>query len=169
MENSLIGAPALLFIGMPASGKTTVGGLAARLLGLPFADFDEIICARTAMTVPELFSKKGEKYFRRLERELAIEYSNRGAMVLSPGGGLIENRYAMDMLMQKSVVCRLIRAPRPEAMAGRPLLAAPGAYEALLARREPLYKRYASFTLENESTPRACALEAVRGYLERIK
>ncbi len=78
----------LILIGLPGSGKTTVGGLAADLLGGQFFDCDEAVERRLGLSVSEIFERKGEDEFRRVEELLmreAIVFSE--PRVLAPGGG----------------------------------------------------------------------------------
>ncbi|MEA4920006.1 MAG: shikimate kinase [Clostridiaceae bacterium] len=167
MEGELLrGAPSLLFIGMPSVGKTTVGGLAAERLGLPFIDFDEVIVRRCGMTVSQIFELKGERYFRRLESDIAIELSSRGGLVLSPGGGIVESNANMEFLRARAVVCCLERDISLIDTRGRPLLKKPGAALELFRRRKPLYERYADFKIENNGSLEECVSKVVRMYLE---
>lgn len=169
MEGELLsGVPSLLFIGMPSSGKTTVGGLAAERLGLPFIDFDEVIVRRSGMPVSEIFASRGERYFRRLESDIAIELSHRGGLVISPGGGIVESAVNMEFLRLRAVVCCLKRDIALIDTTGRPLLQKPGAVLELFHRRRPLYEKYADFTIENNGSLEDCVSKVVRIYLEAV-
>ncbi len=78
----------LILIGLPGSGKTTVGGLAADLLGGQFFDCDAAVERRLGLSVAEIFEQQGEGEFRRVEELLmreAIVYSE--PRVLAPGAG----------------------------------------------------------------------------------
>jgi len=165
----LTSAPSLLFIGMPSAGKTTVGRLCAGLLGLPFVDFDEIIEARQGMSVRQIFAEKGERAFRALERQLADELSGLSGHVIAPGGGIVESGDNMALLCRNSVVCRLHRDISLIDPTGRPLLAQPGAAQRLLERREPLYRKYADFEVDNGGTPEECARAVIEKYMEALK
>ncbi len=158
----------LLFIGMPSVGKTTVGELTARLLGLPFYDFDRLIESRTGRSVSSIFHRDGEAAFRALESEVARELSGLRGAVLSPGGGIIENAENMALLKKSAVACRLRRDPALIDVTGRPLLQRPGAIEELLRRRGPLYDKYADFTIDNDATPEDCARRVAARYRELI-
>lgn len=79
--------PHLILVGLPGSGKSTVGTLLARALGRPFLDFDAEITRREGMSISEIFSHRGERHFRELEHALTVELSELGGMVLAPGGG----------------------------------------------------------------------------------
>ena len=67
----------LILIGLPGSGKTTVGRLAAERLGLPFADCDTLIQRETGMTIPAIFAERGEPYFRAVESRILAALGKR--------------------------------------------------------------------------------------------
>ncbi|MEK8125094.1 shikimate kinase [Methylocystis sp. IM4] len=79
---------ALVFVGMMGSGKSAIGQRLAARLGLPFVDADaEIVAAAAGMTIPEIFAKYGERYFRDGERRVIMRLLNSGQIVLATGGG----------------------------------------------------------------------------------
>jgi len=78
----------VFLIGLPGSGKSTIGHALASRLNMDFVDLDHEIEAREAMPVPEIFSSKGEDYFRQLEAALLREWSHsEKSFVMSTGGG----------------------------------------------------------------------------------
>ena len=81
--------PHVVLVGLPGSGKTTVGEGLATALGRPFLDLDREIERREGMTVAQIFGERGEYAFRQLERALTEELKEVGGMILSPGGGWI--------------------------------------------------------------------------------
>jgi shikimate kinase len=81
--------PHLILVGLPGSGKSTVGSMLADALGRPFLDFDAELTRREGMAIPEIFGQKGEGYFRELEHLLTMELTECGDMILSPGGGWV--------------------------------------------------------------------------------
>lgn len=81
--------PHLVLVGLPGSGKSTVGAKLARQLGRPFLDFDIEITRRQGMTIPDIFAQRGEPYFRELEHGLTAEVRELENMVLAPGGGWV--------------------------------------------------------------------------------
>jgi shikimate kinase len=90
--------PHLILVGLPGSGKSTVGPLLADALGMPLLDFDAEITRREGMPIPEIFGQKGEGHFRELEHALTCELAQVGGMVLSPGGGWIARRDNVALL-----------------------------------------------------------------------
>ncbi|MFM9974243.1 MAG: shikimate kinase, partial [Beijerinckiaceae bacterium] len=77
----------IVLVGMMASGKTSVGRLLARRLQLPFVDADHEIEAAAQMSIPEVFAKHGEEYFRSGERRVIARLLGEGPRVLATGGG----------------------------------------------------------------------------------
>jgi shikimate kinase len=90
--------PHLILVGLPGSGKSTIGGLLAEALGRPLLDFDTEITRREGMPIPDIFGQKGEGHFRELEKALTMELTELGGMVLAPGGGWVTNRENLTLL-----------------------------------------------------------------------
>ena len=80
-------SPHLILVGLPGSGKSTIGHRVARRLGREFIDFDSEIERREGKSIAQIFSESGEPGFRALEFALTKELSQRSGMVLAPGGG----------------------------------------------------------------------------------
>ena len=79
----------IVLTGMPASGKSTVGALIARSLNREFFDTDSLIEEREKMSIPDIFTLRGEEYFREVERRVIAEISKTTGAVISTGGGAI--------------------------------------------------------------------------------
>jgi shikimate kinase len=80
--------PNIALIGFMGSGKTTVGKELARRIGWKFVDCDRLIQEKGKCTIPEIFSKYGEGYFRQCERAMLAEVASLEKIVLATGGGL---------------------------------------------------------------------------------
>lgn len=93
----------IVFIGMPGSGKTTIGGLVAEKLHKSFYDIDSIIEEREDMEIKDIF-KNGEEYFRKLEYNFLKEISENEDVVISTGGGIVETELAMDIIKKDYVI-----------------------------------------------------------------
>ena len=90
----------LILIGMMASGKSTIGRLLAKKLNLKFFDTDFIIEKKAKMKIIEIFQKKGEPYFRNLEKKITLSLLNKNNCVISLGGGAFINE-AVRKVSQK--------------------------------------------------------------------
>ena len=145
----------IVLVGLPGSGKSTAGRLAAQMLasqhpqlGWEFEDADEAIAKRAGRSIPEIFARQGEAAFRKLERAVTAEWLERPRLIAAMGGGWVELGELVDRFRAASVFVYLrvspaVAAARIDASGGgRPLLAG-GETEKkvgqLLARREPLY------------------------------
>ncbi|GJG85357.1 hypothetical protein tb265_05380 [Gemmatimonadetes bacterium T265] len=150
MREPGMNAPAyhVALVGLPGAGKSTVGRLTARQLGVPFVDFDVELVARTGLSVADQFAILGEAAFRAAEADLARELATAPPAVLAPGGGWMTNSAARTAL-DASTCTVYLRVSPPVAAARlaadptvRPLVAGTdpaGALAALLARRTATY------------------------------
>jgi 3-dehydroquinate dehydratase-1 len=146
----------IALIGMPGSGKTTIGRLAAEKLGLKFVDADEYILASESRTIPEIFTE-GEAAFRAIEKKAIHDISRDKNVVIATGGGVIKNYSNIETLKENGIVIFLDR-PIENIISDintstRPLLK--GGVESLyklLEERYELYKNYCDFHIVNNST-----------------
>ena len=76
----------LVLVGLPGSGKSTVGRAVAKRLSRPFLDFDAELERRAGISVARIFAERGEAAFRGLEYSLTQELAAAPPMVLAPGG-----------------------------------------------------------------------------------
>ena len=86
-----LGSRSVVLVGMMGAGKTSVGKRLAARLGLPFVDADAEIEAGAQLTIPEIFERFGEPYFREGERRVIARLLNGGPQVLATGGGAFMN------------------------------------------------------------------------------
>ena len=80
--------------GFMGCGKSTVGKVAARMLGVEFVDLDEFIEQQEGMSIPVIFSKKGEDYFRDCETKAIKDFEGKGAVIATGGGALLREENA---------------------------------------------------------------------------
>ena len=78
----------IYLVGMPSSGKSTLGKSLARLLRYRFIDTDRLIVQKTKLSIPQIFEQKGERYFREVEREVLHALPVQHPVVVATGGGL---------------------------------------------------------------------------------
>lgn len=98
----------LIFLtGFSAAGKSTIGPILANSLGFDFIDIDKAIVEREQKSVNEIFSEKGEAYFRKLELELISNLSARENMVVSLGGGTLENDLSFELIKNSGTMVYL--------------------------------------------------------------
>jgi shikimate kinase len=81
----------IVLVGFMGAGKTTVGHLLAKRLGLPFSDSDEAIEQHAGRSIPQIFAEDGEPAFRALEHQVIAELLDGPALVLALGGGAPEH------------------------------------------------------------------------------
>lgn len=101
----------IVLIGMPGSGKTTVGQKIADGLGREFIDTDEIIVKKSGRTISDIFEKDGEEYFRKIETDVVREISKKTGVVISTGGGCVLREKNTKLLKLNGKVIFLNRKP----------------------------------------------------------
>ena len=138
----------IILIGMPGSGKSTVGKLLAKELDKTFVDLDDVIIGKAGMSIPEIFAKHGEVFFRNLETEACKEYGKQKNLVIASGGGAVLKKENMDALMQNGEVFFLNRDIKNLATDGRPLSINFEAIQKLYEERLPLYRKYSDHTID---------------------
>ena len=156
-------APKAVLIGLPGSGKSTIGRRLAKSLGVALLDTDAAIEQTTGRTIPDIFANDGEKEFRRIEEEVIREALGSHDGVLSLGGGAITSPGVREALSGHTVVYLEISAAEGVRRTGgttvRPLLAGEDRAEkfrALMSARVPLYRRAATIRVNtNRRNPGA--------------
>lgn len=147
----------IVLIGMPSSGKTTVGTILAERLRRPLIDTDAETERRTGKTVPELFAEGGEENFRKEERLTVSECARGTGVIIATGGGapmFPENRAA---LAGNGFVVLILRDTEKLDTTGRPLSRDLDTLKAMYKVRMPVYKAFADAEAVNNDTPSACA------------
>jgi shikimate kinase len=159
----------VVLIGPPGSGKTTVGGVLAELLGVDLLDSDQAIEAQQGKSISDIFMDEGEARFRELERtEVASSLASHSG-VLSLGGGAVMDPAASAALAGRTVVFLDVgivdAAKRVGFDRSRPLLAVnPRAqWIRMMDVRRPTYEALATFTVQTGGrTPQDIAAEIVQ-------
>ena len=142
----------IILTGFMATGKTTVGRLLAEQLGYDFVDTDELIEARSGLTIAEIFREKGEAAFRKMEAAIAQELSAKEGLVVSTGGRLMLDAANAAALSRRGRVFCLVATPEEimaraesDTEARRPLLEVANPIERiveLLKQRDEGYGRF---------------------------
>ena len=147
----------IVLIGMPGSGKTSVGRLLAQQLGRPFMDTDSMIVETCGTEIPEIFEKEGETFFRDRETEAIRDASCRQGIVVAVGGGAPLRDINKQYLRQNGRVYLLDRSLADLDRTGRPLSSSAKVLEKMLESRLPHYLALADMTVSNHETLAHCA------------
>lgn len=143
-ESAVVGAlgnRSLVLVGMMGAGKSSVGRRLAARLGIPFVDADAEIENAAGMTIPEIFDKHGEPYFRAGEARVIARLLDQGPQVLATGGGAVMDGQTRALIAEKGISIWLkadidILLKRTKRRNDRPLAER---IKDLLPEREPLY------------------------------
>jgi shikimate kinase len=145
-------------VGMPGSGKSTVGRELAGRYGVPFVDLDAEIERTADASVTEIFADRGEAAFRALEAAALVAASSQDPSVVACGGGVVlepANRIVLrntGIAVFLDVPLEVIRS-RVAPGADRPLIREEGDLERLLDAREPLYREFAAHVVDASGSP----------------
>lgn len=143
----------IVLIGMPASGKTTVGKVLSSKLNKNFVDSDNEIINNENKSIPEIFKDSGEAYFRNVEKSVIKELSMLNSQVISTGGGVILNPENIENLKGNS---RIYFLDRPLDMlittSDRPLSSNRTDLEKRYNERYELYKSSADVIIDGSGT-----------------
>lgn len=139
----------IVLVGMPGSGKSTVGKVLSRMTGKPFIDMDEEIVRRAGITIPEIFDRDGEKAFRDMETEVAKDLGKEKNQIIATGGGAVLRPENIDALRQNALVILLTRPVDMLPTKGRPLSKDINALKKMESERRPYYNAAADITINN--------------------
>lgn len=162
---------AIVLVGMPASGKSTIGAQLAAELGWPFVDVDAMIEAESGRLIREIFADEGEARFRELEVDATLRALSRSAVV-ALGGGAVTSPVIRSALGGHEVVWLDVSVPVATRRAGmsqlRPLLLGDvrERMQKLAAERFPLYEAVATRRLKVDRLSVGQAVLQIRGGLQ---
>ena len=158
----------IALIGMPSSGKSTLGRALAERLGKRFVDLDEEIVKADGRSIPDIFAAEGEAGFRKLEAAQTARFARENRQVISCGGGVVKDQANLRALHANGIVLFIDR-PLEDLLVGggRPLSTSPEALKTMEAQRRPLYLAAADAVIPNKTTP-ADAVTAAMEALDEI-
>ena len=158
----------VILIGMPASGKSTVGALLAKELDRVLLDTDAEIVRRTGINIPTLIRERGEAAFREIEAETvrSLAGGTAGAVIATGGGAILRN----DSLRALHRTGRLYFLDRPlDALvttADRPLSSTKEAIAQRHRERYPIYVATADAIIANSATPEAAVQQVKKEFFK---
>ncbi len=141
----------IVFIGMPGSGKSTIGAMIAKKLGRKFFDTDKMVKKISGRTPAEIIKTDGEPTFREIEKQAALEAGKQTSAVIATGGGIVLDDRNIDALRQNGYLIFLDRYIDNLETKNRPLSSGADALKKLYDKRYPLYKKYADMTVDSNS------------------
>ena len=164
----------IFLIGLPGSGKSTIGRQLAARLNLAFHDSDSVIERQLGCSIREFFEREGEAAFRDIEHAVMEELTQKSDCVISTGGGVILHPGNREMLRlrchtvylhsQPEEIFRRLRHDR-----NRPLLQVPDPFaklQQLYGARDPLYRETAHFVAETGRPSISSVIQTIIAQLE---
>jgi shikimate dehydrogenase len=159
----------LVLIGLPMSGKSTIGKVLATQTNKTFVDLDEELQKEAKMSINEIFATFGEKYFRELESQMIKKFALQNNLVISCGGGVVLNEENMFLLKANGYIIHLHRDEELLIYsATRPLTKDKNDYLKLKQQRIPLYQKYQDIEIDNSSTIDKCSAAIMEAFNESI-
>lgn len=162
----------VVLAGFMGAGKTTVGQIIARRLGLPFLDSDVLIEQRAGRSIRDIFAADGEAFFRQLEHATVTELVRGPETVIALGGGAVENPRTYAVLREATVV--YLRVSYDEAMSRvkgdefRPMLHRPD-LDQVYERRQAIYKDLSLLTIDTDRRPPGAVARDVLAWLGALR
>ena len=161
----------IVLVGFMGTGKTRIAKKVSESLGMKYISTDNMIEEKEKTSISDIFSEKGEGYFRKLEKEVIKDVSNMENIVIDAGGGVVIDPENVKNLKEKGIVICLWADPevvleRTKKYTHRPLLNVSDPLEKikeLLEVRKPFYER-ADYHINTSKM----SLEDVLGEVERI-
>ena len=160
----------IVLIGMPGSGKSTIGRLIAEKTGRAFYDLDDEIVKCSGRDIPEIFRSEGEKVFRDIEsRVLSERLASLGGAVIATGGGAVLRSENVDALKLNGrlyfldrPLCQLL--PTPD----RPTASSKEAIEARYRERLPIYKKVADVALATDGIAEHAVKDIISAHYNEV-
>ena len=163
-----LGGRSIVLVGMMGAGKSSIGRRLASRLGIPFVDADTEIVSAAGMTIPEIFEKHGEPYFRAGEARVIARLLDNGPQVLATGGGSLMDPQTRALIGQKGISIWLkadvdVLLKRTKRRNDRPLVEK---IKDLLPVREPIYAQ-ADIIIQSRDEPHDTIIDEIMGELPK--
>src|SRR6476619_5171725 len=163
-----LGGRSIVLVGMMGAGKSSIGRRLASRLGIPFIDADTEIVSAAGMTIPEIFEKHGEPYFRAGEARVIARLLDNGPQVLATGGGSVMDPQTRALIGQKGISIWLkadidVLLKRTKRRNDRPLAEK---IKDLLPVREPIYAQ-ADIIIQSRDEPHDTIIDEIMGELPK--
>ena len=163
-----LGGRSIVLVGMMGAGKSSIGRRLASRLGIPFIDADTEIESAAGMTIPEIFEKHGEPYFRAGEARVIARLLDNGPQVLATGGGAVMDPQTRALIGQKGISIWLkadidVLLKRTKRRNDRPLAEK---IKDLLPVREPIYAQ-ADIIIQSRDEPHDTIIDEIMGELPK--
>ena len=163
-----LGGRSIVLVGMMGAGKSSIGRRLASRLGIPFIDADTEIESAAGMTIPEIFEKHGEPYFRAGEARVIARLLDNGPQVLATGGGSVMDPQTRVLIGQKGISIWLkadidVLLKRTKRRNDRPLVEK---IKDLLPVREPIYAQ-ADIIIQSRDEPHDTIIDEIMGELPK--
>ncbi len=157
----------IVLIGMPGSGKSTVGKTIAQKLERPFYDTDELIRKSAGAEISDIFKSRGESVFRDMETDIIRELSARSGCVISTGGGAVLRQQNIDLLKMNGIIYFLDRSPSLLVpTADRPLALDRDAITQRYKERYGIYTSVADHIIDNNDSAEDAVFEIERRHMK---
>lgn len=149
----------IILIGFMGTGKSTISAVLHKLTNMQIAEMDEIIVHREGMSIPDIFSSKGDSYFRSIETALLKELQMQDNLIISCGGGVALRKENVDVMKTNGIVFLLNASPevifeRIGSDFNRPILNGRRSLEGitqLMQERHPYYEAAADYIISTDS------------------
>lgn len=162
----------IVLCGFMSSGKTTIAKPLAKALGYGFVDTDQLLVSTFQKTIPQMFAQGGEAYFRDCEHEIAQLAAAMEHTVISTGGGMMTFERNAKALAGTGIIIYVHQDfntcyRRLSSQKDRPLVQNNSRedFYRMYCARTPLYRKYASYTLENHGSVKE-AVNTIIKFLE---
>lgn len=163
-----LGHRSVVLVGMMGAGKSSIGRRLSARLGIPFVDADTEIESAAGMTIPEIFAKHGEPYFRAGEARVIARLLDGEPKVLATGGGAVMDPHTRDLIAEKGVSIWLnadidVLIKRTRRRSDRPLV---DKIKDLLPLREPFYAQ-SNITIHSRDEPHDVIVDEIMSALAK--